>query len=163
MTMTAPTDRRSFLKAAGAAALAAHAYRVEAARPGPIRVAMVGTGHRGWAHLSILGSLPRYQVVALADPTAENLAHAAGPAPAAKTYADSPELLGEQRDLDAVVVVTPSFLHAEPTIAALGRGLHVLCEKPMATTVQDATRMIEASRKAGKLLHIGFQKRFVPT
>jgi predicted dehydrogenase len=45
----------------------------------------------------------------------------------------------------------------------LERGLPVLCEKPMATTVDDANRMTEASRKASKLLYIGFQKRFVPT
>src|SRR5260370_42373142 len=71
-------------------------------------------------------------------------------------------MLSERNDIDAVVVITPSFLHAEVTVAALDRGLPVLCEKPMATTIDDANRMIEASRKAGKLLYIGFQKRLVP-
>jgi Predicted dehydrogenases and related proteins len=61
-----------------------------------------------------------------------------------------------------VVVVTPSFLHAEVSIAAFEHGLAVLCEKPMATTVEDANRVIEASRKSGKLLYVGFQKRLVP-
>jgi predicted dehydrogenase len=61
------------------------------------------------------------------------------------------------------VVITPSFLHAEVTIAALERALPVLCEKPMTTAVEDANRMMEACRKSGKLLYIGFQKRLVPT
>ncbi len=128
----------------------------------PIRLAIIGTGHRGWAHLAILKTLPGYQVVALADPTPENLDRAATLAPGAKTYTDYRKLLAERKDIDAVVVITPSFLHAEPTIAAFERGLPVLCEKPMATTVDDANRMIQASRKAGKLLYIGFQKRLVP-
>jgi predicted dehydrogenase len=71
-------------------------------------------------------------------------------------------MLAERHDIDAVVVITPSFLHAEVTVAALGLGFPVLCEKPMATTVEDANRMLEASRRAGKPLYIGFQKRFQP-
>ena len=54
-----------------------------------------------------------------------------------------------------MVVITPSLPHAEVTVAALDRGLPVLCEKPMATTVEDANRMIEASRKSGKLDSVG--------
>ncbi|MFB3829897.1 MAG: Gfo/Idh/MocA family protein [Bryobacteraceae bacterium] len=153
------TNRRNFLMGAGASAITA-----AQAAPGekPIRLAIIGTGYRGWAHLAILKALPGYQVVALADPTPENLDRAATLAPGAKTYTDYRKLLAERKDIDAVVVITPSFLHAEPTIAAFERGLPVLCEKPMATTVEDANRMIEASRKAGKLLYIGFQKRLVP-
>ncbi|MDP2998871.1 MAG: Gfo/Idh/MocA family oxidoreductase [Bryobacterales bacterium] len=147
-------SRRTFV-AASASALAAQSDK-------PIRLAIIGTGNRAYAHLAILKSLPGYQVVALADPTPENLDRAATMAPGAKTYTDYRKLLAERKDVDAVVVITPSFLHAEVTVAAFGRGLPVLCEKPMATTVEDANRMIEASRKSGKLLYIGFQKRLVP-
>ncbi|MGA2145367.1 MAG: Gfo/Idh/MocA family oxidoreductase [Bryobacteraceae bacterium] len=157
------TNRRSFLMTAGASALAAGASALEAQTEKPIRIAIIGTGHRAWAHLAILKTLPQYQVVALADPTPDNLDRAATLAPGAKTYSDYRKLLAERNDIDAVVVITPSFLHAEVTVAALDRGLPVLCEKPMATTVEDANRMIEASRKSGKLLYIGFQKRLVPT
>lgn len=160
--MSSQTDRRSFLKAAGVSALAASAYRLDAQSEKPIRLAIIGTGHRGWAHLAILKTMPQFQVVALADPTPENLDRGATLAPGAKTYSDYHKLLSEQKDIDAVVVIVPSFLHAEITIAALEHGLPVLCEKPMATRVEDANRMIEASRKAGKLLYIGFQKRLVP-
>jgi predicted dehydrogenase len=148
---------------AGASALAAAASTLDAQTEKPIRLAIVGTGARGWAHLAILKTLPQFQVMALADPTAPNLARGASLAPAAKTYSDYRKLLAERDDIDAVVVITPSFLHAEVTCAALGRGLPVLCEKPMATTVEDANRMMDACRTSGKLLYIGFQKRLVPT
>ncbi|MGP8245916.1 MAG: Gfo/Idh/MocA family protein [Bryobacteraceae bacterium] len=156
------TNRRSFLMTAGASALAAGASVLEAQPEKPIRLAIIGTGHRGWAHLAILKTLPQFQVVAIADPTPANLDRGASLAPGAKTYSDYRKLLSERHDIDAVVVITPSFLHAEAAIAALDRGFPVLCEKPMATTVEDANRMIEASRKSGKLLYIGFQKRLVP-
>lgn len=157
------TNRRSFLVAAGASALAAGASALDAQTEKPIRLAIIGTGTRSWAHLAILKTLPQFQVVAIADPTPPNLDRGASLAPGAKTYSDYRKLLSERNDIDAVVVITPSFLHAEVTVAALDRGLPVLCEKPMATTVDDANRMIEASRKSGKLLYIGFQKRLVPT
>ncbi len=153
------TDRRSFL--ISGAALAANALQAQNQKP--IRLAIIGTGNRALAHLAILKSLPGYQVVALADPTPANLDRAATMAPGAKTYSDYHKLLDEQKDIDAVVVITPSFLHAEVAVAAFEHGYPVLSEKPMATRVEDANRMIEASRKAGKLLYIGFQKRLVPT
>ncbi len=156
------TNRRSFLTAAGASAIGAGIFALEAQSEQPIRLAIIGTGFRAWAHLAILKSLPGFRVVALADPTPDNLDHAATLAPGAATYADYRKLLAERKDIDAVVVITPSFLHAEVTVAAFQHGLPVLCEKPMATTVEDANRMIEASRKAGKVLYIGFQKRLVP-
>ena len=161
--MDTPTNRRSFLTAAGASALAAGASALQVQTTKPIRLAIIGTGHRAWAHLAILKNLPQFEVVALADPTPGNLDRGASLAPDAKTYSDYRKLLSERSDVDAVVVITPSFLHAEVTIAALNRGLPVLCEKPMATTVEDANRMIDASRRSGKLLYIGFQKRLVPT
>ena len=155
------TNRRSFLATAGASALAAGAA-LQAQTEKPIRLAIIGSGHRAWAHLAILKNMPQFQVVAIADPTPPNLDRGASLAPGAKTYSDYRKLLAERNDIDAVVVITPSFLHSEVTVAALNRGLPVLSEKPMATSVEDANRMIEASKKSGKLLYIGFQKRLVP-
>jgi predicted dehydrogenase len=156
------TNRREFLTGVGASTLAAGNLVAQPKSDKPLRIAIIGTGHRAWAHLAILKAMPNYQVAALADPTPENLDQAATLAPGAKTYRDYKTLLAEQKDIDAVVVITPSFLHADPTVAAFERGLPVLCEKPMATSVEDANRMIAASRKAGKPLYIGFQKRLVP-
>ena len=156
-------DRRSFLLNAGVSALAAGATALNAQTEKPIRIAIIGSGHRAWAHLGILKGLPGYQVVAIADPTPANLDRGASLAPGAKTYADYKKLLAEQKDVDAVVVITPSFLHSEVTVAAFAHGYPVLCEKPMATSVEDANKMIEASKKAGKPLYIGFQKRLAPS
>jgi predicted dehydrogenase len=156
------TNRRSFLAVAGASALAVGAQTSDAQTDKPLRIAIVGSGHRAWAHLNILKTLPQYQVVAIADPTPANLDRGASLAPGAQTYSDYQKLLAEQKDIDAVVVITPSFLHAEVTIAALNRGIPVLCEKPMATSVDDANKMIDAARKAKKPLYIGFQKRLTP-
>jgi predicted dehydrogenase len=155
------TNRRTFLALAGASAAAAPPP--QDANEKPIRVAVIGTGNRATAHIGSMKAIPGYQIVALADPTPANLDRAATMAPGAATYSDYRKLLAERKDIDAIVIVTPSFLHAEITVAAFAHGYPVLCEKPMATTVQDANRMIEASRKAGKPLYIGFQKRLSPT
>jgi len=151
------TSRRRFLAAGAAATLAAQS-------PGRLRLAIIGTGHRGWAHINVIraGSLP-IQIVALADPTPEFLDRAASLAgPGVKTFSDYRKMLAEVPGLDAVLVVTPNFLHAETTIAALDRGLHVLCEKPMATAVADADRMIQAAARNKRILQVGQQMRYTP-
>ena len=150
-------DRRNFLAGvASASALYAQGEK-------PIRLGIVGTGNRGRAHIVAIKALPQqFQIVALADPTPGSLDLAATLVPGAKTYSDYQKMLAEQKDLDAVIVITPSFLHADITVAALNHSLHVLCEKPIATRIEDANRMIDAAKKSGKLLYIGFQKRFVP-
>ncbi|RYY12864.1 MAG: Gfo/Idh/MocA family oxidoreductase, partial [Cytophagaceae bacterium] len=65
-------------------------------------------------------------------------------------------------DIDIVYVVTPNALHAEFVVRAAQAGKHVICEKPMATTVADAQHMIAASKKAGKKLGIGYRLHFEP-
>jgi predicted dehydrogenase len=71
-------------------------------------------------------------------------------------------MLREVPDLDAVSICTPNSLHAENAMAALEAGKHVLVEKPMAMSAREATKMVEASRRAGKQLIVGFQHRFEP-
>ncbi len=151
-------SRRTFL----AASVPALSAQNTAQNARPIRVALIGTGHRGWIHIAALKATPGYEIVALADPTPTFLDRAATLAPGAARYSDYRKLLAERKDVDAAIVITPSFLHAEVTVAALEHGLDVLCEKPMATTVEDANRMAAAAAKSGKILYIGFQKRFFP-
>src|SRR5262249_39660859 len=62
--------------------------------------------------------------------------------------------------LDAVLICSPSQTHAEVTLAALERGLDVFVEKPMCITLGDADRIIEARRRAGKVVQVGYMKRF---
>ncbi|MDP1442149.1 Gfo/Idh/MocA family protein [Priestia megaterium] len=78
----------------------------------------------------------------------------------AKAYINYEELL-VSGTVDAVSVCTPNYLHAPISIAALKSGVHVLCEKPMATSKEEAQAMIQASKESGKKLMIGHNQRFV--
>ena len=152
-------QRRSFLLGASATALIG---RIQDQKK--LRLAIVGTGHRAWAHIQVLKAIPDFEIAALVDPTPPNLAHAATLAAGSPAqYSDYNKMLAELHDsLDGVIVVTPNFLHADVTVAALSHGVNVLCEKPMATTVDDANHMITAAAKNGKILQIGQQNRFNP-
>ena len=129
-----------------------------------LKVGVIGTGYRSWAHINIIRkNIPDIQIVALADVTPDRLDRGATLAgPDAARFHDYKKMLAEQKDLDAVLVTVPNFLHAEVTIAALNRGLNVLCEKPMALSIDDANRMIAAAQKAGKILQVGQQMRYTP-
>lgn len=75
-----------------------------------------------------------------------------------KVYKNYEDMLNDSQ-IDAVCVLTPNNTHAEISIAALGSGKHVLCEKPMATTIEDCEAMVLASKEAGKSLMIGLNQR----
>jgi len=79
----------------------------------------------------------------------------------AKVYKTVEEMLADDR-IDAVCVAASNNMHAPLSIKALNAGKHVLCEKPMATSVEDAEKMISAAKKAGKFLMIGHNQRLVP-
>ena len=76
----------------------------------------------------------------------------------AKSYDSYGEMLADD-DIDAVSVCAANSVHAEITIAALNAGKHVLCEKPMATTLEDCEAMVEASKRNGKILMIDQNQR----
>jgi predicted dehydrogenase len=82
--------------------------------------------------------------------------------PGAKVYKDYKKLLKNEK-LDMVYVLTPNKSHAPITIAALEAGNHVMCEKPMAKTAKEARAMVEAAKRTGKLLTVGYQTRFFAT
>jgi predicted dehydrogenase len=79
----------------------------------------------------------------------------------AKPYYDYKKMLAEEK-LDAVVVATPNYLHAQQTIDSLKAGCHVLVEKPMATTRADAKKMIATAKAKRKHLMIGMNQRLMP-
>ena len=79
-----------------------------------------------------------------------------------KIYTDFDELLGTENDLDVISVCTPNGLHAEHSIKAFRKGIHVLCEKPMAITVYDCGEMIKEAEKANKRLFVVKQNRYNP-
>lgn len=80
----------------------------------------------------------------------------------APAYADYREMLDTEKDLDAVLVASPDFAHAEQTNACLQAGLHVYCEPMMAHTLDGARSMVQTMKQTGKLLQIGYQRRSNP-
>ena len=105
----------------------------------------------------------RVEMVAFCDIIPERAQTAAQKhgADGAKIFTDYHDLLAEN-DIDIVYVLTPNVAHCEISVAALGAGKNVMCEKPMAATVEDAQRMMEAWEKSGKMFTIGYQNRFRP-
>ena len=77
-------------------------------------------------------------------------------------YEDYREMLSKEKPLDAVIVATPDWMHAEHTIACLKAGKHVYCEKEMSNTLDSARQMVLAARETKKLLQIGHQRRSNP-
>jgi predicted dehydrogenase len=80
----------------------------------------------------------------------------------ANGYEDYREMLDKEKNIDAVIVATPDWMHAEHTMACLQAGKHVYCEKEMSNTTEAARRMVETARQTGKLLQIGHQRRSNP-
>jgi predicted dehydrogenase len=80
----------------------------------------------------------------------------------ANAYEDYREMLDKEQELDAVIVATPDFWHAQHTVDCLKAGKHVYCEKEMSNTLEGAQKMVAAARETGKLLQIGHQRRSNP-
>jgi predicted dehydrogenase len=80
----------------------------------------------------------------------------------ANPYENYEEMLAKEKDLDAVIIATPDWLHAPMTIACLKAGLHVYCEKEMSNKLEDAAKMVQTAKETGKLLQIGHQRRSNP-
>src|SRR5688572_21838568 len=80
----------------------------------------------------------------------------------AKPFEDYKEMLDTVKDIDAVIIATPDFVHAEHTNAALKAGKHVYCEKLMSNTVEGARSMVVTARETKKLLQVGHQRRSNP-
>jgi len=127
-----------------------------------LRVAIIGQGRSGRdihaAHLK--GDTERFEIVAAVDPLPERRERAAAEL-ACETHASHKALLG-RRDIDLVVNAAPSRHHVPITLELLNAGLHVLCEKPLASRVADVDRLVEAARRAGRVLAVFQQSRFSP-
>lgn len=125
-----------------------------------VGICLVGVGRAGAVHgenfsQRIVGA----KVVAVVAYHPESAMKTAKKFGAKNWYTDHKEAL-KQEDVDAVVISTPTFTHAEVTINAAEAGKHILCEKPMALTLKEADKMITAARRAGVKLQIGFMRRF---
>ena len=124
--------------------------------PTPLSFGLIGAGWIGTFHAETLANrLPGTRLAAVADPVpgaAERLL-------APRAYQDPLDLIAD-RSIDAVAICSPAATHTDLVVAAAQSGKHVFCEKPMALTLADADRAIDAARAAGVALQVGFNRRF---
>ncbi|HYT76502.1 MAG TPA: Gfo/Idh/MocA family oxidoreductase [Vicinamibacterales bacterium] len=163
------TGRRNFLKAiAGVPAVAALGAASMVKGPvkgGRVRVGFIGVGGQGRALLSRVDH-SYIDVKALTDIRPDSLAAAdailqkAGQPPA-KHYVEFKDML-EHEDIEGIITAPPLWMHADIVTACLNAGKHVLCEKMMAKTRDGYHAMIDAAKKNGRILEIGYQRNYNP-
>jgi predicted dehydrogenase len=171
-------SRRDFLRSSAAAglgvALSGPAFGQSPPAPAPaaakgageLRVAVIGCGAQGRVLIESMLRIPSVRIAALCDIWSYSRQYTGNYikkyGQAANVYEDYRELLAAEKDLDAAIIATPDWVHAEQTAACLRRGLHVYCEKEMANSLDKARSMVLAARETGKLLQIGHQRRSNP-
>ena len=120
-----------------------------------LRVGLIGFGHWGPHYARILaGTMGSARLAACAEPAAARLAAFERQYPAARAYADYTRLLRDG-DVDAVIVATPTSTHREVVERCLKAGVHVLVEKPLASTVADAEALAALEKDTGRVLMVG--------
>ncbi|KQV75997.1 hypothetical protein ASC61_13835 [Aeromicrobium sp. Root344] len=127
-----------------------------------LKIGVVGAGAMGASHVATLAAgVPAAQVTRVFDmdtARAKEIASSVG-----AEIADSAESLVTGEDVDAVVIASPDFTHADLALACIAAGKHVLCEKPLAVTAEDARRVVDAEVALGRrLVQVGFNRRFDP-
>jgi scyllo-inositol 2-dehydrogenase (NADP+) len=126
-----------------------------------IGAAVIGYGpmhNFGWAHSAWIDATPELNLVAICDRDPERTEAAREAFPKVRTYNDVTQVWTD-KDIELVSVVTPHFTHCPLVVAALEAGKHVVVEKAMCLNVAEATQMVEASRKAGKMLSVHHNRR----
>lgn len=125
------------------------------------RIAIVGGGIRGRIFAETTHHHPAAELVAICEPNpsrAQQLADDLG----VPAHPSIEALLEDGAGVDAVVVATPDFAHEQPAVAALEAGLDLLVEKPLATTSEEAERIIAAAQRGGGRIVVGFENRWNP-
>ena len=124
----------------------------------PVKVGVIGIGNMGWHHARVLSLLRDAQLVGVADPDPDR-GQLAKDQFGCQWFPDYQTLLGE---VEAVCIAVPTLLHHSVGLACLEAGVHVLIEKPIAASQDEATALIQAARNAGRLLQVGHIERFNP-
>jgi len=136
------------------------------ASPDAINVALIGAGAQGTLLVNSALTIPNLHLTALCDlwpyrsEPLQTYLSKYGHKP--RSYDNYHDLLDEEKNLHAVIVATPDFLHAEQVSACLKAGLHVYCESMMSNTLEGARAILKTMRDTGKLLQIGYQRRSNP-
>ena len=125
-----------------------------------LRVGVVGAGVMGRNHARVLAELPNVELAGVADPDAGRAAQAAGQAEGAEALASHRDLI--DRKVEAVIVAAPTHLHHQVALDLIEAGVHILVEKPIATTVEQGREMVAAAARNGVTLMVGHVERFNP-
>ncbi len=128
-----------------------------------LRIGIIGMGwYAASDHVPNLRTTGRAEIVAASRRDPQRLALAQRELSIPQGFTDWREML-EKTELDAVIVSTPHNAHLEPTLAALDRGLHVLIEKPLATSIADARTILQATEKSDRVVMMGVNRRGEPS
>jgi myo-inositol 2-dehydrogenase / D-chiro-inositol 1-dehydrogenase len=123
-----------------------------------IKIGIIGAGYIGGVHAAVLARDERVRISAvydLVDERAQNLSRSSG----ANVSRSAEELIASS---DAVYITTPNTKHTELAITAASAGKHVFCEKPMATNLPDAQKVLDAAGKTNAVFQVGHNRRFAP-
>jgi predicted dehydrogenase len=123
--------------------------------------AVIGLGWAGQQHLKGYLAQQNVRVVGIAEPVDALRESVTAEYSVPRAYADFRELL-EREKPDLVSVATPNFAHAEPVIAALNAGAHVLVEKPLARTYAEGLSMVKAAERNDRVMQVTFNQRYRP-
>jgi predicted dehydrogenase len=128
-----------------------------------VRIAVVGLGSIGQTvHLPILSKIPEVEIVAVCDLEASKAEFVAKKYEIRRWYTDLEEMLKTEESLDGVDICTSTFSHMEAATAALDAKKHVLVEKPLARTNEEAYKIVAAAKKNQRKLMVGMNNRFRP-
>lgn len=128
-----------------------------------VKVGVIGCGGiANGKHLPSLKKLPEVELVAFCDivPDRAEKAKKDFGTEDTRVYTDYKEMMEKETEIEVIHVCTPNSSHSEITCCALYAGKHVMCEKPMAKTTEQAEAMLKAAKETGKKLTIGYQNRF---
>lgn len=124
-----------------------------------LRLAIIGAGHLGRIHAKLAHANEQFEVVAVADPSPESRSLVEQQL-GLKTVADYNQIIGQ---FDAAIVAAPTVNHYEVTSSLLRQGVHCLVEKPLASTADQAERLVQIARSHNRTLQVGHVERFNPT
>ncbi len=153
-----PPAKKATVKAAAKPAAKKSAVKVKETKPKVVRAAVVGIS-MGGHHAATLAKNAKAELVALCDLNTERANKMAAEL-GAKIVTDDWKQVVANKDIDAVVVALPNYLHHPVVMAALKAGKHVCCEKPLAMTPAEADEMVATAKKAGKLLMVAVNNRY---
>jgi UDP-N-acetylglucosamine 3-dehydrogenase len=126
---------------------------------GRLRIGVVGVGVMGSNHARVLSDMAGVELVGVADPDRKARDFVSG-ALGCNAVTDVDELLG--CGVEAVTIAAPTHLHHDIALKCIARGVHVLVEKPVASTVEEGRAIVAAARRAGVMLMVGHVERFNP-